>query len=511
MNLIPEKPQEKSLSYWCTWYTQNIVSDSLKDNPDLADEKEKRLLFLGDQGEGAQACRAFLNEEILFGQNGWANLYPEVRKDLILVFDDGWDVDYGVHPATQRKKFGSQILSSERFPSLIGKTPAQSLKNLSDKVKSYGWRGIGIWVAPQLSSENDDYLLPYDESQDDYWIERIKWSKEAGVLYWKVDWGTHEHDIYFRRKLIALKNEIYPELLIEHSANVVPLNGMKWAQVTDETGRIFGEEKIRILTDGIVAISEVFRSYDVTPHLSVPTTLDRLCYEIPRAIGYVNGEDEVYMSVALGCSFGIMRSTLGAGKVNKVPYECDKTDEAVASVRWQRAFPAFTGGSFTVSNEILSDYHYYLPEDSWYASAYGKTICQSAPAIVARNTKLPTVTATGEKPFVTLCKNPNGVYSLATHPRLKNRELVFPRAKIEFSLDSGSDTVGVLGVIDEVIITLDKNVKTVYAQSMLEDEAVNITKYVEIVGKTVKIKGETLEKLWRPSDKSLPAIALKIE
>ncbi|MBQ8882679.1 MAG: hypothetical protein IJY70_04750 [Clostridia bacterium] len=68
-----------------------------------------------------------------------------------------------------------------------------------------------------------------------------------------------------------------------------------------------------------------------------------------------------------------------------------------------------------------------------------------------------------------------------------------------------------LGVIDEVVITLDKNVKTVYAQSMLEDEAVNITKYVEIAGKTVKIKGETLEKLWRPSDKSLPAIALKFE
>ena len=38
-----------------------------------------------------------INDSTVFGPQGWVNrLYPDIRKDLIFVFDDGWDVPYNV-------------------------------------------------------------------------------------------------------------------------------------------------------------------------------------------------------------------------------------------------------------------------------------------------------------------------------------------------------------------------------------------------------------------------------
>lgn len=48
-----------------------------------------------------------LNEELVFGENGYAHQYPEVRCDLYFLMDDGWDVDYGIHPDSHYSRFGS--------------------------------------------------------------------------------------------------------------------------------------------------------------------------------------------------------------------------------------------------------------------------------------------------------------------------------------------------------------------------------------------------------------------
>ena len=89
MNLIPEKAG-KTPNYWCTWHTQNFsgITEPL--------ESMSPALFEGDQG--AKSARSRLNQEALFGECGWADFFPEIRRDLYLMLDDGWDVPYGVHP-----------------------------------------------------------------------------------------------------------------------------------------------------------------------------------------------------------------------------------------------------------------------------------------------------------------------------------------------------------------------------------------------------------------------------
>ena len=36
-----------------------------------------------------------MTEQTLFGKNGLAYVYPEVREHLYFVIDDGWDVPFG--------------------------------------------------------------------------------------------------------------------------------------------------------------------------------------------------------------------------------------------------------------------------------------------------------------------------------------------------------------------------------------------------------------------------------
>ena len=66
------------------------------------------------------------------------------EEKLIFVFDDGWDVPYGLKN-NDNNDFGSLILNEERFPSFSGE-PKERMKKLVDKVKSFGWKGVGLWI-----------------------------------------------------------------------------------------------------------------------------------------------------------------------------------------------------------------------------------------------------------------------------------------------------------------------------------------------------------------------------
>ena len=127
MNLIPDKSPATG-SYWCTWDTQwNVLKERLPAGSPIP-------------------TRDAMNEEFLFGSEGVLNRFEGMRGDMIVVLDDGWDVPYG---AADSRLFGSLAADPERFPSLHG-TPAERLRQLSDRVRALGYRGLGLWVPAQL-------------------------------------------------------------------------------------------------------------------------------------------------------------------------------------------------------------------------------------------------------------------------------------------------------------------------------------------------------------------------
>ena len=222
MDLTIEKPKlqkSEQRSYYCTWLAQNFIA---------SDAGEKRAAvrpeFTGDQG--ANCARDKINEHTVFGNGGMAQI--NARADLYLVLDDGWDVPYQTDPSVSKHSFGSLEVNEERFPFAKG-NPAERLRALNGRVKGLGWKGLGIWVAAQRCGK--DYKLPFSEADEEYWRERIFWCKQAGVTYWKVDWGTSEHDNAFRKFLTETAREIYPALTIEHAVCCPPVNGM-----TEEVG-----------------------------------------------------------------------------------------------------------------------------------------------------------------------------------------------------------------------------------------------------------------------------------
>ena len=196
-----------------------------------------------------------------------------------------------------------------------------------------------------------------------------------------------------------------------------------------------------------LSYSDVYRTYDVTTALTVATTFDRvgemLCGALPQdndSLGILNCEDELYMGAALGAAIGIMRYP-------EIPSALS-CDEVVRAVRFSQIAPPFPAYSSQdkMSEEWLEDSWFFREEDTWKPEAHGHIVMQCAPAAIARNTELPTVCAEGEKPFASACKNPNGVFSVATYPRTTPiKSGIFYPADITASAGD-SNTIGVFGV-----------------------------------------------------------------
>ena len=70
------------MNYWCTWSAQWALSKRK-----LSADGKKVGYF-----EGENNARACVCEETVFGADGFAYQFPEVRGDLFLLMDDGWDV-----------------------------------------------------------------------------------------------------------------------------------------------------------------------------------------------------------------------------------------------------------------------------------------------------------------------------------------------------------------------------------------------------------------------------------
>lgn len=492
MNPIQVLPMNDTLNYFCSWATQGYVGT----------QKEEALIaagaFTGDQG-GFHA-REQMNEEFLFGKEGVVSLWGDLRKNLYLVLDDGWDVPYGANTQVDQSAFGSQEIDKERFPFLKG-SPAERLKQISNRVKAAGWRGLGIWVSPQKAGIPRENRVSLEEARE-YWQERLEWSKYASVCYWKVDWGNLS-DPEYRDMLTELAGTVYPELHIEQTKTNPPLNGILG---TDKNRFVDSPQNRAARTKRNYETSRIFRTYDVTDdHLSATTTLDRLSFlfSLERG-GFINCEDELYIGAALGCAVGIMRSPFGA----KNYQFCRRLQEVYAAIHWLSIAPPFVGGGYLESDAVLTDLCQFKEGDTWYAQAIGKIVTQAAPAIMARNTELPRVRSGEKAPFVIASHNPNGIYSVAAVRRY--RYFTDTDAPDVTCNIKDAKTVGCFGRFASLTLQTETPVTRVMAYDLINMTSQDITNQITRTQNATMIDGKTLASLCKINDESEPAVMLSL-
>ena len=240
--------------------------------------------------------------------------------------------------------------------------------------------------------------------------------------------------------------------------------------------------------------------------LSATTTLDRLSYFLSFSDCVINCEDELYIGAALGCAIGIMRSHYGKDlfRMNT------KLDEIAAAVRWQSFAPPFSGGELKVSDEILFDSVFFTEKDTWYEKIMNTEVKQAAPAVMARNTDLPTVICTSEKaPFVIASMNPSGAYSIAA---IKRRKYLFDTdAPTVFCKISSAERVAVFGDFENIKLSFDKIPTAIYAESLIYGYEEKLELHSLSDKNTVNISADVLARFSNVTDNSDNAVMFRFE
>jgi hypothetical protein len=486
-NLIPEEPSNTS-SYWCTWAAQNYMYGH-----DLAELDPK--LLEGDSG--SKLAHDSMTEKVLFGRTGWAhNFFPRIRKDVLFLLDDGWQVG---GTATFE-------LDLNKFPSFTGSS-AERLKKLNHAVQDAGWHGTALWCRNTPGGDADSRL------------ENL--SQNAGIRYWKVDIGDPAFN------LVRLRDEARTPLTLEHVHGEWPVNG-DWKKNGRFGAQPWGSNRMEILRH-----TDVYRTYDVTSILSLPTTLDRLAEMLKGVEGHsevhglLNVEDEVYVAAAMGCTMGILRHPLIRMRpgndtdlfFNGPRRTKQRMDEVMRALRWQRIAPPFSpgSGSVTLSDEILTDSWLFEPGQTWQNEIIGTTVRQGAPACLARNIGLPSVRANDDRPFVFATRFPNGAVAIAAQERTQvGNGWYMPACDVTLSVSDAPGPYGVFGYFDGLTLASDKpfHGKQVLAQDLAGDEAIDISSMVQVHGKDLYIPGKVIRRIGlskaTPGDISAPGLVVAV-
>lgn len=489
VNLVPEAPSD-SPNTFSTWWIQSA----------------EQYAQMGATGK-TLTIRDVVTHDSLFNQKtGWCyTQYPTVKKDMIFVVCDGWELpDSQGDTVSGDPYFGSQVLDAEKFPG-YGDTPQERLKTYADNVKAAGWKGAGLWICAQ----EDAAHRPATGFDREYWIERILWSKYAGITYWEIDWGTLYNNLEWRRFISDTVNELYPELVVEHITGIGGLNDEQ------NSGRV--TPAFNKLSAQVASFSDVFRTYDVTTQLTNATTLDRVgellrdAYVLKGdALGLMCAEDQVYINASLGLTSMVFRHNRNFSN----------TDEVARAMRWNRIAPAYEISAYetSLSEEYLSDDWEFRDGDTWYSNVTGKTIVQKAPAVIARGIGLASVSVSGgDKPFVTAARNPNGAISVATfgrtHGRTHTDEL---RADVTLPAGDLTGPVGVFGYYNTLTLSFQQDLtgKRVLAQDLLAEKAEDITGRVQIDGCNLTLTGALIDEIGLSAategDTSRPGLVLQI-
>lgn len=522
-NLVPEKPGFTP-SYWCTWGIQNYSR---------ADLDEMVHAQMADN----------LTEELLFNKPGWLTHYfDKARADLYVLYDLGWDVPRGTQFDKTRWMLGWFEVPAEKFPSCTG-TPAERLRKLNLMTKAAGWHGAALWLPAQAPGDGKDgKLLPFDQVEA-YWRQRARWTREAGIEYWKVDYGACGGSPEFREMIARVARDEAPGLMVEHARGTGPVNDYEttWDDwIVHRSGRFrqWNDGKVLAESVNLVRFSNVFRTYDVTAWFSAPTTLDRVgeilsAFEDPQAkaagkaaqrasgLGLLNCEDEPYIAATLGAIFGALRHPLWLprkGRDYDPRHFANRADEVVRAARWQRLAPAYPAGTGTLtrSAEVLMDAWVPRAGDMWASWLEGKEVKQGAAAVTARNMPLPKVSAAGERPFVVAGRNPKGPLAVATLPRLSREKRIHDAlADVTIEAGDGTQPVGVFGHYRSLTINFSRAVagSRVLAQDLAGTEAADITSRVQRVGTNgIRLPCELIEQIGRsaasPGDVSDPGLVL---
>jgi hypothetical protein len=283
----------------------------------------------------------------------------------------------------------------------------------------------------------------------------------------------------------------------------------------------------------ILRNTDVYRTYDVTSILSLPTTLDRIAEMMRTAAGHpelhglLNVEDEVYVAAVLGCTMGIMRHPLrGLRPANDPDLFFSGTrniksrmDEVVRALRWQRiAVPFACGiGTFETDTEILRDGWTFATGETWQHELVGTTVWQRAPATLARNIALPTVKAEGEKPFVFAARFPNGAVAVGTQERTRpGRAWYMPPCHVMLNVADAPGPFGIFGEYDRLTLMFEKapRGKRILIQDLAGDELIDITQLVEFDGSSIHLSGDVLHKAGTrhrtPGDPSSPGAVVAL-
>ncbi|HYN04818.1 MAG TPA: hypothetical protein VE359_20370 [Vicinamibacteria bacterium] len=511
-SLVPDRPGTTP-SYWCTWTAQG-------------NRTSPGNTFGADVDVPHERIAEEVNERTVFGPGGWAHtLYPKVRGDLFLMFDVGWDVPAGESFDKARWKLGRVEIAGDKFPCCAA-PGAEGLRRLNDETKAAGWRAAGLWIAAHAYGDGREQLLRPLAEIEGYFRERLRWSHDAGIGYWKVDYGARHGDLAFRRMLTRLAAEVAPGLLVEHARGGGPVNddNAPWdSGPAHHSGRFAswhdGAELRRSIE--VVRIGPVFRTYDTITVFSVPTTLDRVVPVLSAlgddrgVTGLINCEDEPYIAAGLGLAMGIMRYPIPA----KPGFE-PRADEVTRAVRWQRLAPAFAVGAAAtaVSDRVLVDRWRFAKGDSWATWLEGQELPQGAPAVSARGLPLPRVAADGEPPFVVASRHPSGATAVATLPRrLVGRGEFMPLADVTVEVVDASQPVGVFGEYRTLTLALaaGRRVTRVLAQDLAADRTVDVTGRVALQAGSVTIPGAVIAEVGRsaqtPGDFSRPGLVLRLE
>ena len=496
LNLIPAAGKPTG-SYFCTWDSQCDHMNTQKDRP-----KDR-------------TSRDAMNEDFLFGENGLLESFEGVRRDLIVVLDDGWDVPYG---ARDPRLFGSLEADPERFPSLAALHPAGRLQALAEKVRSLGYRGLGLWAPTQTPSLVDGKEVSRTPQQERlYWEERARWCRDAGVVYLKADWGQHQGDADYCAMMTDCMRQYAPGLAIEHGFVGRPLfeSAAEGHAVPD---------RVNAYLRKVLPACDYLRTYDVVHELKYASTVDRasVCLaaapDVKGSCAVLNIEDTALIGAALGCAVGVMRHDFEK-KRKYLPLPPRLVSESVCALRWQRIAPPFAAnrGTLHISQERLKDV-WHCPEraGNFWPNVPEGDYYVTAPAAVSRNMPLPLVTAKGEKPYVVCSVHPDsGALCAAATPRTFGSDIdVTPLAAIELQGSSVSAPIGLFGRFDSLSITFPRPLEglRVFAQDLRADAAQDVTDQVVLSGSRLTVPGSLMLQIGDPEDPTngIPAVVIRM-
>lgn len=507
-NLVPAEPATAA-NYWCTWYAQNYwqqrggeITDFNKiNNPNAREELTYDHLF--NEGQG------------------WATTYlSRGRGDYFFLIDHGWQTKVASERTVPGSKpFFSMQIDPRDFEAYGDVDPQESLRLFNEEIIRHGWRGLGLWVRGTVSAEAARTF--------------VKWSKHAGIEYWKIDGGGTQDFHSYR-----IKQAIYPVLQLEYINGTGPFND-HW----DDPSRMsypspydIGRPKQKGMLN-ILQNTDVFRTYDVAPILVSTATMQRVndilkqTQNDPKYIAILNIQDDPQVAAGMGCLIASKRhpnymertyqgedfhhQIRGKRMIQKRMNEIERFG------RWQRIAPAFAAGvgSYAASEDDLIDSYPHTEKDTWFKPVYGKTAFQSAPAIMARNMPLPKVEAQGDAPYVMASTYPNGPVCVATEGRVKpGDQWVHPRARVTFQVKDATQAIGIFGHYDELVIEFSEppnGIANVWAQDLLADKATDISRLVKIKGHRLTIPGRLIDELGTSAgdegDISVPGMVLQLQ